>query len=304
MKRYGVLLVVLGSALWGTDALFRRPLTETLSPVTIVLLEHCMLSAVMLPYLMGSRAELKKLGRRGITALLFIAVGGSVAATSLFTYSIQQGNPSVTLLLQKAQPLFTISLARIMLEERPRRWFWTCLPVALAGAYLVSGPDWRGAFFVDLPGSASVAAALGAAALWGSCTVFGRYLAGRIPVIFLAGARFLAALPVLLILYAIQPEPLRLLPDSWTTLGTLAGMALIPGLAALLSYYQGLKSTPASIASVGELAFPVTAVLANWFVLDIRLSGTQILGAVALVFAITLITRFSARDADRGRSGA
>lgn len=295
------MLVVLGSALWGTDALFRRPLTEALSPVTIVFLEHCILSAVMLPHLVKSRSELAKLGRRGFSSLLFIAIGGSVAATSLFTYSIKHGNPSVTLLLQKSQPLFTISLARALLKERPRPWFWICLLPALGGAYLLTNPEWQAGFFAHPPAAAGIAAALGAACLWGSCTVFGRYLAGRTPVMFLTGARFVIALPVLLLLYALQGEPGRLLPDSLPAMSALAGMALIPGLAALAAYYQGLRSTPASIASIGELAFPVTAVLANWLLLDIRLSGTQITGAVMLVASITLITWFSAREADKVR---
>ena len=75
-------------------------------------------------------------------------------------------------------------------------------------------------------------------------------------------------------------------------------MALIPGLAALLLYYAGLRSTKASLASIGELAFPVTAVIANWLLLDIRLTPSQLLGGIILVTSVTLLTLLQHRGAE------
>src|SRR5512136_2058454 len=137
MRRHGLLLVVLAAVLWGTDSLFRRPLTRSLSPVTIVFLEHVVLVLVLLPFLARSAGALRNLGRRDWIALSFIALGGSVAATSLFTFAIKHGNPSVAALLQKTQPIFTLLLARWLLGEQPGRRFWFCFPLAVAGAYLV-----------------------------------------------------------------------------------------------------------------------------------------------------------------------
>ncbi len=281
--------------LWGTDSLFRLPLSQHLSPVTIVFLEHVVLSAVVLPVLILGRREILGLKRREWVALSFIAVGGSVAATSLFTYSIKYGNPSVTVLLQKSQPLFTVLLARALLGERPGRRYWACLLPALTGGYLLSAPDWReGLAFA--PGHAvSVCAAVGAALLWGASTVFGRYVVTRLPVLILTGLRFAVALPVLAALYAVQPAGARELPAGAGAMAALAGMALIPGLAALALYYRGLRSTSASLASIGELAFPLTAVTANWLLLGIKLTPSQLLGAALLVASVTIITQPEAR---------
>ena len=128
MAKYGVILVVLGSMLWGTDSLFRRPLTRTLSPITIVYLEHCILAIVVLPAVINVRRKIDGLHAKEWGCLVFVALGGSVAATSLFTFSIKHGNPSVTVLLQKTQPLFTLLLARWFLQERPDVWFWRLCP--------------------------------------------------------------------------------------------------------------------------------------------------------------------------------
>ncbi len=294
MQRYGIVLVILGSVLWGTDSLFRRPLTQQLSPITIVLLEHAILVLVLMPLLLRARREVSKLKAKDWVALIFIAIGGSVAATALFTYAIKYGNPSVTVLLQKTQPCFTILLARWLLAERPSSLFWILLPPALTGAYLVAAPDWRAGFSLN-PGQPScIIAAVAASCLWGASTVFGRYIVARLQVLTLTGLRFAIALPVLLILYWVQTPANRQVPSTVPSVSAIAAMALIPGLAALVCYYRGLLSTIASHASLGELAFPLTAVTANWFVLGIALAPSQILGGLLLVSSVTALTFLSA----------
>jgi drug/metabolite transporter (DMT)-like permease len=305
LSRYGILLVIIGSVLWGTDSLFRQPLAQAYAPITIVFLEHCVLVAVMLPSLASARKEILEFQTRDWVALTFIAVGGSVAATSLFTYSIKYGNPSVTVLLQKTQPVFTTLLARWTLREIPGKWFWKWFLPALVGAYLVSTPDWRaGIALTASPEGASIFAALAAALLWGASTVFGRYVAGRISTGAITGLRFLIALPILAALFLTQSGSARAIPSTLHSLIALTAMALIPGLLALIFYYKGLISTIAPMASIGELAFPVTAVVTNWVLLGARLSRSQLVGAGILITAITALSYLNARDHRRAGKSA
>jgi len=299
VKKYAALLVIGGSALWGTDALFRRPLTGFLSPVTIVFLEHCVLAVAVFPIIIACRDGFRHLKGSDYALLLFVALGGSVAATSLFTFAIKYGNPSAVVLLQKTQPLFTALLARLLLGERPPRRFWPWFVAAVAGAYLISNPDWSGSRGSD-PGHPAIAlCALGAAGLWGSATVCGRFLVARISTPFLTALRCVLALPALLVLYILQSTPQRTLPSSLPAVTGIITMALVAGLAALLLYYQGLKSTSATMASVCELSFPVTAVVVNWLVLNVSLSATQLAGAAILVASVTVTAFLSAREQDR-----
>jgi drug/metabolite transporter (DMT)-like permease len=302
LKRYSALLVIFGSALWGTDALFRRPLTGTLSPVTIVLLEHCVLCLVLFPVVWGYRNEFLRLKGRDYAALLFIALGGSVAATSLFTFSMKYGNPSVVILLQKTQPLFTVILARVALGERPAKWFWPWFAAAIAGAYLISDPDWQHGVPFNPGHPAIVFSALAAAGLWGSATVCGRFMVSRISIPFLTALRCVFALPALMVLYWLQPANQRTFPVGLSPLLNLFAMALIAGLAALLLYYKGLQFTPASVASVCELSFPITAVALNWLVLEVRLSALQLAGSVILIASVTCMTVLNARKQDKAAS--
>jgi drug/metabolite transporter (DMT)-like permease len=114
----GVLLVALGAALWGTDAVLRVPLLGVMSPPAIVLSEHLVLLLYSVPAVALGWSVFRTLRAPQWTALLVIAWGGSALATLLFTTAFAFGNPTVVILLQKTQPLFAIALAHVLLRER------------------------------------------------------------------------------------------------------------------------------------------------------------------------------------------
>jgi DME family drug/metabolite transporter len=69
----------------------------------------------------------------------------------------------------------------------------------------------------------------------------------------------------------------------------IAVLALVTGLFALGLYYYGLRRTPALLAALGELAFPVTAALVGIYVFDSSLRWTQWLGVAITVGVISLL---------------
>lgn len=260
--------VAVGASLWGTDALLRRPLTVSLGSVQIVWLEHLILTAVLWPVVARSWPEWRKLSVREWLMVAGIAWGGSALGTVLFTEAIRLGNPTTAVLLQKAQPLFTALGARAMLGEALGRRYWACLGVAMAGGYLVS----FGWSLARPQGAAAAGLAVGAAVLWGSCTVLGRRLLGSVSFHTLVALRIVGATPVLTVL---AWGPVTVGRQEAGLLGT---MALVPGLAALLVYYHGLRHTRASLAALGELSFPATAALLNWVFLRARVTAVQAAG--------------------------
>jgi drug/metabolite transporter (DMT)-like permease len=68
-------------------------------------------------------------------------------------------------------------------------------------------------------------------------------------------------------------------------------MALLPGLAALLIYYRGLSQALASRAALAELAYPATATVLNWALLDARVTAAQLAGFALLWLAILNLER-------------
>jgi drug/metabolite transporter, DME family len=293
----GIALVALGAGLWGTDAVFRRGLALELPATTLVFLEHVVLVAVTLPILWRSRDQYRLLSRGDWLAVLAIGAGASALATVMFTSAFRYGDPTTPLLLQKVQPLIAIAAAAFILGERllPRfAWFFIG---GLAGAYLVAFSE---------PSRVSVSAvvpallALGAAVFWGLGTVLGRHLMSKISFTALTALRFAVALPVLGLVLIVRPDEAMLAAVSSGDMGAVVLLAFVPGLAALLLYYQGLRSTPASAATLAELAFPLVAVGLNYLVFDTVLTATQWTGVVLLAATITTMTWLS----QRGRESA
>jgi drug/metabolite transporter (DMT)-like permease len=293
----GVLLVALGAALWGTDAVLRVPLLEVMSPPAIVLSEHLVLLLYSVPAVALGWRIFPRLGVSQWIALLVIAWGGSALATLLFTAAFALGNPTVVILLQKTQPLFAIVLAHILLQERLRWAYWPCFVVAVLGAYLISFDGLVEPF--EALGSAqaqTAALTLGAAMLWGSSTALGRFVLKDVPFHTLTGARLLLALPFLWVIALTQGS----LGEVGTGLAAeparVVLLALIPGLLGLLLYYRGLSGTKASYATLAEISFPASAVALNWIFLGVGLSANQILGFALLWAAILVLGHLNARD--------
>ena len=198
--------VAAGAALWGTDTVFRAPLTQVIGPTHIVLYEHLILSLVVLPIVIRHRGVLRTLARTEWLAVLGISWIGSAAASVLFTYAIQAGNPTTAVLLQKLQPLFAMTLAWSFLGERWPRKFPYVVVGALLGGYLISfggGNPLDPLSAVELrPALLAMAAALG----WGGTTVLGRWMTPKVPFTLLTSLRVVCALP-LLTLFSLMETP-------------------------------------------------------------------------------------------------
>ena len=291
----GPLLVILGASLWATDALFRVPVTHRYSPLLIVTINHLFLLVPALLILGNQRAALRLLSLKEWAALIFISCFGSVLGTVTFTEAfVATSNYSVPVLIQKIQPCFAILLARVLLRETVRPWFWLFAALAVAGAYLLSfgfTPAWINLKGHDL---AAITYALLAALIWGSCTVVSRLLLQNLSFTFVTAARFVLGAVFALALTSasvlLHSDHNQLATPVWLDSWHFFAMAFISGLIPVLIYYRGLQSTSASVASLCELAFPLVAIMLNWLYLDSTLSAAQLLGAGLIVFAITGIS--------------
>jgi drug/metabolite transporter (DMT)-like permease len=143
--------------------------------------------------------------------------------------------------------------------------------------------------FSGRPGAENAAIlALLAAAGWAFSTIWGRIAAKELPFELVTALRILCALPALVIAAVIQGQ--TAIPTA-QQLVSLTWLALVPGFAALMLYYRGLKHTPASQATLAELAFPATASLLNWLVLGATASPVQILGFGIIWLSIFELSR-------------
>jgi DME family drug/metabolite transporter len=280
----GVVLIAIAAAMWGTDALFRKPLAESTSAATIVFGEHVILVLVTLPLLVPAMRALFGAGIRYVLAGIAVGAGASAVATILFTQAFVVGTDFVTpVVLQKVQPIVAVIAARIILGERVRPRFALYLGPALVGAWLMGVSD---PLHPTVHGVKPMLYALGAAVLWALGTVLGRYLARMMRFEHVTTLRFLFGLPASAIALLLLGTPAF---ASGHDTFWIAVLALVTGLVALSLYYYGLKRTPAVAATLAELAFPVSAILVGYFKFGQTLTGWQWVGVGLTSLVVVLL---------------
>jgi drug/metabolite transporter (DMT)-like permease len=311
MDRYSALFFTLAAALWAVDAYFRPDLVNhwKLSASEIVLVEDLLISLCFLPVMRRVARELRAASWRTWVALAVIAAGPQAFATVLFTRSLTYafapslshaaslGVQSEVYLLYLLQPAFGATLAWVVLHERRRPAFWPLAALALAGAALIVFSRSPTAPQAQLQAALFV---VGAVALWAAGTVLGRYALSGISFASTSAMRFVLALPVLLVLMLTDRGAAGFGQYSIGQLPSFLGIALIPGLIAMVLYYRALSSTPASISSFAELGYPAALFLIFSLPTPVGfgspLQPLEIVGAVILVAAVTCLNFLKRHD--------
>ncbi len=279
----GVVLVSVAAIMWGLDGLIRKPLSSSTTAYTIVFGEHVVLVLLTLPLLIPALLALYRAGPAYVAAGIAVGAGASAIATILFTKALFHGDFITVVVLQKAQPLIAVVGAWAVLREQPRPGFaWFLLP-ALAGIWLIALPH---PLDPHAHGLTPIAETLGAAVLWGMGTVLGRLLGRRLAFEHVTTVRFAFGLVASACALAIAGAAAY--SNAHDSLW-IAVLALVTGLFALGLYYYGLRRTPALLAALGELAFPVTASLVGIYVFNSSLRWTQWIGVAATVAVISLL---------------
>ena len=279
----GVVLVSVAAIMWGLDGLIRKPLSSSTTAYTIVFGEHVVLALLTLPLLIPALLALYRAGPAYVAAGIAVGAGASAIATILFTKALFHGDFITVVVLQKAQPLIAVAGAWAVLREQPRPGFaWFLLP-ALAGIWLIALPH---PLDPHAHGLTPIAETLAAAVLWGMGTVLGRLLGRRLAFEHVTTVRF--AFGLVASACALPIAGAAAYSNTHDSLW-IAVLALVTGLFALGLYYYGLRRTPALLAALGELAFPVTASLVGIYVFNSSLRWTQWIGVAATVAVISLL---------------
>ena len=285
-------LVALAAAMWGTSALMREPLLGMGVPsAMIVLAEHVVLVVCALPWLRPAVRGFLGASVHTKVAVVVIGAGSSALATTLFTAAFAVGDPITPQVLQKLQPAFAIVLAAVILGERLRPRFWMFAVPAVAGSWFLAFDT---PFAVTLDSVVAAVLAIGAALLWAAGTVLGRYVGAELAAAEVTALRFVFGLIAMVAIVGVRGDwsgiPMQGLP-------LVVVLALVPGLLSLRLYYRGLRRTPASRATLAELAFPLTAAAVG-LLLGQTLVWSQWLGfGIVLVSVTTLVLHERSRPA-------
>ncbi len=291
----GSLAVVLAALLWSLDGTFLRPHLFSLPSPLVVFLEHLLGLIVLLPFLFVYKNELKEINNKTYAAIFWVALFGGALGTTFMTKALFLTgfkDISVVILLQKFQPIFAITLAAIFLRERfPKIFYFYSFVAIVAGYFVTFSNPWT---ITNLKTATALTAlySLLAACAWGSSTTFGKYSLRKIPFGLLAVLRFLFTVLIMVLpaLYFYSNKISIVSGLQWTTLITIV---FTSGAAAMYLYYFGLNIIPASLATLCELAWPVSAIFFDYILNQNILSSSQLIAATILIISVYQITKLN-----------
>lgn len=295
-KKYlGAFLVCFAASLWGFDSIVLTPRLFKLKVPFVVFVLH-FIPFLAMSIFIGKREmkNIASLPKKDLVYYFLVSLfGGSLGTLSIVKalFLVNFEHLTVVTLLQKSQPIFALILARIILKEKLKNNFLFLVLLALVGGYIMT-------FEFSLPhmsvnGNISLASmyALLAAFSFGSATVFGKRILANSTFMTALYTRFFFTSIITFVLVILNNELgliFKVTPFQWLIFIIIT---LTSGSMAIMIYYRGLRYIDASVATVCELAFPISSVFFDYIFYGKFLTPIQTLGACMLLFSILKISK-------------
>lgn len=296
MGRLAPLFVIIAAALWGFDGIVFRPALYGLPVSLVVLIESTIVALFLSPIFIRQYSKIKILSRQDWFAFFGVALFGGAIGTMAITkalFYVNFVNLSIVILIQKLQPVFALSLAGILLKEKLPKIFFLWAFFAVTGAYFMT-------FGFSLPnflaGDKTFVAAgfsLIAAVSFSSSTVLSKRALRDVGFEMGTYLRFLLSAVIMIVIASLSGDIKTVASVSSYQWMIFLIIAFTTGGAAIFLYYYGLKKITASVATICELAFPLTAVVLEYFIHRNILDLVQWCGVALLIFSILKVSRIN-----------
>lgn len=298
MSKIAPLFVIIAAALWGVDGIVLRPMLYTLPVTLVVFIESAVVAVILTPFFIKNFDQIKALKPKDWTAFIGVALFGGAVGTMAITkalFYVNYVNLSIVVLIQKLQPVFAVSLAAILLKEHLKKSFYLWAGAAIIGAYFMT-------FGLSLPvfnasDKTNLAAffALIATVSFASSTVFSKRAIKNVSFKLATYLRFLITTGIMIVIVFSSGIIWDVSTISSKQSIVFLIIAFSTGGPAIFLYFYGLKRISASVATICELAFPLTAIILEYILRKNLLGPVQWIGAVILLVSIIRVSRLKTK---------
>jgi DME family drug/metabolite transporter len=291
---WGFLFIALGAVLFGTIGVATKGIFATSSANAISITLWRVLIALPLLFVLGLVVLRSRLFRIPWSDLRLMFFAGVLMAfyQLAFVIAVQVANVTIaTLVTLCTVPIIVAVLASVFLKEHMHRNIYAAMACAIVGVVLLVGFQptndvgsnvWLGILLALLTALAN-----------GLFQVTSRALAPKYhPIqtmlVYFAVAA-LSFIPFAIWNGFVTEYP----PIAWALLFHLG---IVISVIAYFMLLSGLKTTPATIATIIGFIEPFTATILALVLFDERLSSTGIVGAILLLAAMVIVWRTSMRE--------
>jgi DME family drug/metabolite transporter len=282
--RRGAWLVMLAAALWGTVGVTTQALyhlTTTNAPSVGFFRLALATPALALSGFALIGWRMFRIAWRDLVVSILLGLMLALYQVCYFGAIALVGVAVATLVTLCSAPVLVALISTLLTGERPSRVALSALALAVGGVGLIVG-------FHPSPGQQAVnpvgvALALGSALGYALVTLSGRAVAGRYHPLQINAIAFAAGAVALLPVAALTGLVVTYPPVGWALL---LYLGLVPSALAYGLFLTGMRSTPATVASVLTLVEPLTATILAAVFFGERLGPLGLLGGALLVGAI------------------
>ncbi len=291
MSRSDWFSAIIVIVVWGLNFVVMKWGLDTLSPLLLCALRFV---AASLPFLLFVRPP-KNLSW-GLLAGYGLVQG--VGQFGLLFTGMKMGMPAgMASVVLQTQAFITMLLAAVMLGEKPQRWQWLGLTIAIGGLILIGAAHGNGAADMTLLGFVLT---VGAAAMWAGSNLLTRVAAKQgsyEPVSFIVWTSVFPIAPLLGLSVwleggdAVRAQLQQVGPRE---LGVIAYLALLSTLLGYGLWTRLLQRYAASTVAPLSLLVPVIGLLSAMVLLGEFPSGVQWLGTAGVLLGM-MVNQFGGR---------
>ncbi|MCB2174951.1 MAG: DMT family transporter [Actinomycetales bacterium] len=277
-------LVVVGAVLWGTGGLTGAALAEQgMGPLTVGAYRLGVGGVLLLVGLaLAGRLHRVPRTRAVVTRIVVTGVLAAVYQSAYFAAVALGSVSTATLVALGAAPVMVAGATAALTRSAPSPRTVGALALALVGLVLLLGAPAGG----DAPVLGALLALVPAAA-FAAITVVNRAPAPGLGALELTGVAFTLGALLLAPVAGLLGGPLR--PTTGVAVGLLVWLGLGPTALAYGAYFSGLRTVPATAASLVALLEPLTAAVGAALIFDEQLGVIGVLGGALLVSSIVVL---------------
>lgn len=297
----GVIFVLTAALLWGTGGVVKQTIAE-LAPTNALSIAFFRMGfsvpVLGLVCALALRGAMLRIARRDLAITLFIGGLTGVYQAMYFGAISEVGVSIATLIALCVAPIVVAIESVVFMKERLTARVLVAMGCAIGGIVLLTG------FQTHVPGNtlSGMALAAGSATAYGTVTVISRALSRQSHPLQTATFGFSFGALILFGLANISTTGLVVSypPMGWVWL---LYLGVMPTALAYALFLSGMRSTPATVASIFTLAEPLMAAVLAWIIFGERLNRLGFVGAGLLLVAMLALVvkhppRRSIRTAD------
>lgn len=285
-EQRGLAAAIGGGALWGTIGIFNTKLfAYGLDPVTIVTIRVAFATIVFGLIILAADRRLFIVSRRDLPLLAVAGVLSVAAFSVLYATAVQQSSVATAVVLQFMAPVYVVFIGAVVFRERITAAKVIALVLALTGAVLSVGGFRSGALLITPRG---LTAGIAAGVTYALYSLFGKAAAQRHNAWTVLFYTFLfGGLAMFVVWLPTHPGGVTMPLRGWLLE---LGLAVLPTVTGYWLYNYGLHYIEAGRAALACTSEPVSGIILAALLLGERPSVSQILGGLAILAAVAVIS--------------